>query len=134
MSSSIMLHIVFEAGLSVNLELAGLAKLTGQQAQQHSYLHFPGAEAMGTSHQHLAFDTDGTWALGEPVQLPVVLESRHEMSTAYILKNPQPLQRNAGMKSLMPYEHAISLIALPAGILKSGNRYSSLANHGPFYL
>lgn len=82
----------------------------------------------------MAFDTDGTWALGEPVQLLVVLGSRHEMYTAYILRIPQPLRRNAERKSLTPYEHAISLIALPAGISKSGSRYSSLANQGPFCL
>lgn len=82
----------------------------------------------------MAFDTDGTQALGEPVQLLVVLESRHEMYTASILRNPQPLRRNAERKSRMPYERAISLIALPAGTSKTGSRYSSVANHGPFYL
>lgn len=83
---------------------------------------------------HLAFDTDGTWALGDLAQLPVALEFRPEMYTACTLRTPQPLWRNAEMRNLTPYAHAVSSIARLAGTLKSGSRYRSLATHGPFSL
>lgn len=83
---------------------------------------------------HLAFGTDGTWALGDLAQLPVALEFRPATYTACILRTPQPLWRNAEMRNLMPYAPAISSIARLAGTLKSGSRYRSLATHDPFYI
>lgn len=77
------------------------------------------------------FGTGGTRALGDPAQLPVVLESRPEMYTAYTLGSPPPPLRNAEMKSPTPCKHAISLIALQAGILKNGSRYGRLVTPQP---
>lgn len=80
---------------------------------------------------HFFFGTGGTRALGDPAQLPVALESRPEKCTACTLGNPPPLLRNAKMRSPMPYKHAISLIALLAGILKNGSRYGRLMTPRP---
>lgn len=74
--------------------------------------------------------TGGTPALGGPAQPPVVLESRPEMCAACTPASPQPLLQNAEMQSPTPYRPAISLIALPAGILRNGSGYGTLQAPG----
>lgn len=61
----------------------------------------------------------------------MALESRPETCTVCTPGSPPPLPRNAGMRSPMPYKHAINSIALLAGTLKNGSRYGHLVTPWP---